>query len=478
MDHDDRELMRAFARYLEHVNALQQREQRETRTPLGDLISEHLGADAQGIAVVQEPLADHRLVDADIALEALSTASGGRLVGVTGGEQRLHNGMAELVGNGYAMFAPGAVDYAERATGPASSRRVVAMGVWLLHHEGRPLAVVQRAAIPHHGREAACLEVMGEHADTVSSFLERVRALMIERSVLRGQVLSFVPTEYGRDAGATFLPRPAVAADDVILPEGLLDDVVQHVVGIGDHRALLREAGQHLKRGVLLYGPPGTGKTLTIRHLLSRTPGTTVVLLTGTSIRFIGLAAEIARTFQPSIVVLEDIDLVAMERHASPQPLLFEVLEALDGLNGDADVAFVMTTNRVEVLERALAERPGRVDLAVEVPLPSLAERERLYRLYSRELPFSPEALRAAAEATEGVTASFAKELIRRAVLRAATDAEPVADAHLSAALAELADERHQLTRRLLGEGTGSEERSGPDPDTHFGGSHFVHFPY
>jgi ATP-dependent 26S proteasome regulatory subunit len=140
-----------------------------------------------------------------------------------------------------------------------------------------------------------------------------------------------------------------------------------------------------------------------------------------------------------------------MERHASPQPLLFEVLEALDGLDGDADVAFVMTTNRVDVLEHALAQRPGRVDLAVEEPLPSLQERERLYRLYARELRFSERMLRSAAEATEGVTASFAKELVRRAVLLAATRAEPPADVHLERALEELMSERQRLTRSVLG---------------------------
>lgn len=36
----------------------------------------------------------------------------------------------------------------------------------------------------------------------------------------------------------------------------------------------------------------------------------------------------------------------------------------------DADVAVVLTTNRPDLLEPALAARPGRVDLAVEVPLP------------------------------------------------------------------------------------------------------------
>jgi ATP-dependent 26S proteasome regulatory subunit len=235
------------------------------------------------------------------------------------------------------------------------------------------------------------------------------------------------------------------------------------VIGIGRNSEALKRAGQHLKRGVLMYGPPGTGKTLTIRHLLTETPGITAVVLTGSSIRFISAAAEIARTFQPAIVVLEDIDLVAMERHSSPQPLLFEVLDALDGLDGDADVAFIMTTNRVDVLERALAERPGRVDLAVEIPLPAPAERQRLFRRYAQQLPYSDEALTAAAERAEGTTGSFAKELIRRSVLRAMREERDPLDDDLIAELDRLMDSRQQLTRSMLGTARGAESQFPPD---------------
>jgi len=133
-----------------------------------------------------------------------------------------------------------------------------------------------------------------------------------------------------------------------------------------------------------------------------------------------------------------------------PKPLLFEVLDALDGLDSDADVAFLLTTNRVADLERALAQRPGRVDLAVEIPLPDGAGRLDLLRLYAQGL-FTEEGLGAATERSEGTTASFAKELVRRAVLRAALeDAEP-ADEHLIGALDDLLSDTESLTRSLLG---------------------------
>lgn len=459
LDDADRDLMRAFARYMERANELAATEQQAVLTPLGERIRDHLGADPQTLPVVTEEFADHRLVDADIALEELTGGVPDALIGIAGDDSRFHSSVSEFIAHPHARWAPGPVSYATRATGADTTRQVVSFGLRFLAYEGVPVAVVQRSAKPDYGRGRASVEILSPDQEAATAFLLRLRALMIERSVLRGQVLSFTQSEYGAEAGATFVRRPDVGSDDVVLPSGLLDEVVDHVVGIGEQREALLAAGQHLKRGVLLYGPPGTGKTLTIRHLLTRTPGVTAVLLTGSSIAAIGSAAEIARTFQPSIVVMEDIDLVAMERHSSPQPLLFEVLDALDGLDGDADVAFVMTSNRVAVLERALADRPGRVDLAVEVPLPALPERERLFRRYAGALPFSDAAVTEAAERAEGTTGSFAKELMRRSVLGAALRGAEPADEDLRAALDSLLTERSSLTLKLLG------TRDPDDPD-------------
>jgi ATP-dependent 26S proteasome regulatory subunit len=238
---------------------------------------------------------------------------------------------------------------------------------------------------------------------------------------------------------------------------------------VARHRDRLLAAGQHLKRGLLLHGPPGTGKTHTVRYLVGALPEVTVVLLAGPSIRFVTEAAQLARALQPALVVLEDCDLVAEDRDfaAGPQPLLFEVLEALDGLSDDADVAFLLTTNRVDVLERALAQRPGRVDLAVEVPLPDEAARRQLITLYARDLPFGPGALDRAAHRAQGTTASFAKELVRRAVLIAAEAGRHTGDADLEHALDELLSEAQAITRSLLGAPEPRAElRGAPRPGT------------
>jgi len=176
----------------------------------------------------------------------------------------------------------------------------------------------------------------------------------------------------------------------------VLERVEREVIGIAEHRETLLTAGQHLRRGVLLYGPPGAGKTHTVRYLLSRLPAFTVVLLAGTSIGFISQACALARMLQPALVVLEDCDLVAEARDYSrgmENPLLFQVLNEMDGLAEDADVVFLLTTNRADLLEPALMQRPGRVDLAVEVPLPDAEGRARLLNLYGPGLQLAPDVI-------------------------------------------------------------------------------------
>ncbi|GAA4201628.1 AAA family ATPase [Microbispora amethystogenes] len=186
--------------------------------------------------------------------------------------------------------------------------------------------------------------------------------------------------------------------------------------------------------------------------------------MTGAAIRFVAQAAGLARRLQPAIVVLEDVDLVARDRSFTEDgnPLLFALLDAMDGVGADADITFVLTTNRADVLERALADRPGRVDLAVEIPRPDAAGRAALLRLYARDLRLEAD-LEPVVARTEDATASFFKELLRRAVLSALRggDGTPVlTDEHVGRALEEMLGEREALTRSLIGAGKRS-----PDED-------------
>ena len=235
-------------------------------------------------------------------------------------------------------------------------------------------------------------------------------------------------------------------------------------------------SGQHLKRGVLLHGAPGTGKTHTIRYLLGQLSGVTVMLLSGKALRLIAEACSVARTLQPSVIVVEDVDLIAEQREfgEGTHPLLFQLLNEMDGLGQDLDVTFLLTTNRADLLEPALAERPGRVDHAALLPVPDADARLRLLHLYQGKLRLELSEPDTVISRTEGVTASFMKELLRRAALSAADESADevpgkpitVTDAHMAIALDQLLDTRNQLTRVLLG----GQPRSGAGQVLHEGG--------
>jgi len=419
----------------------------------------HLGCELPAVVPVVKrfPLWEHvnlqRGVDAYLAAQPGDRS----WFGASGLGHRPREDMLSLISMPahFGGVRPGAAVYGTAATGPQRNAEVVMFGlVTSTAPDGTPV-VIGIHNESQYGPNICSLEVLAADPSAGAATRDEIERLMRVHDVFRGQVLSFTASEHHGNELVSFLPRPAVAADDIVLPEGLLEHIEAHIIGVADWSAELLGAGQHLKRGLLLHGPPGTGKTHTVRYLMGRLDSCTVILLTGLSIRFIDQAAALARRLQPSVVVLEDVDLVAQDRDYSPggQPLLFSLLEAMDGVGTDADVTFVLTTNRADVLETALADRPGRIDLAVEIPRPDALCRERLLRVYARDLTVDAD-LGPVVAGTEGVTASFVKEMIRRTVLVSlrAGDTPPVLrSAYFADVLDEMTGERQALTRSLLG---------------------------
>jgi ATP-dependent 26S proteasome regulatory subunit len=240
-----------------------------------------------------------------------------------------------------------------------------------------------------------------------------------------------------------------------VLPPGVLERIERQAFGIADHAERLRASGRHLRRGLLLHGPPGTGKTLTAMYLAAQMPGRTAVLLTGQSLGAVGASIDLATALQPAMVVLEDVDLVAMDRdYDETNPILFELLNGMDGLDEDHDVLFVLTTNRADLLEPALATRPGRIDQAVELPLPDADGRRRLLELYGEGLELTLTGDEPLIATLDGVSPAFIRELLRRAALMVAEESEGaliVRAEDLERAFEELRHGAGTLTNALLG---------------------------
>jgi energy-coupling factor transporter ATP-binding protein EcfA2 len=420
-------------------------------------LREHFDAELRDMPVVSIPLPPFERVNFQLAIEA--HLDGGDREAELLGLPPMHGyrfGLAELASPPprYAPLPePAAPEYEDVSIG---ERRIlcVGAGLWLIRDAGEPLALLLKRveAGPRHAEFG--LEAMARERPRAEQLLQSLRELMHEHNVYRARVLEFAAPQGPGTANLAVRSLPRVARDQIVLREGLLERVERHTAGFARHAAALRDAGRHIKRGLLLHGPPGTGKTLTVMYLAGLMPDRTVLVLTGGALGSVGTAFDIARRLAPAMVVLEDVDLVARERSAYvASTVLFELLNQMDGLEEDSDVISVLTTNRADLLEPALAARPGRIDLAVELPLPGPPERERLVELYGQGMRLAlADRARLVAE-TEGASPAFIRELLRRAALLAAErgDGQVVDDELLAAALEELRVGGGELTQSLLG---------------------------
>jgi hypothetical protein len=438
------------------------------------LIHDHLGVPLEGVEVVEESWPSYELVNVQVGLNAWLDGTGlsgdplrsHTLVGMTRYRHRIF-GLSDLLQRQYDDDeddygpTPGNVSWVNLASGPDGQvQRAVRAGVYLVTEGDLRSAILVLAADPESDMGAAQVHVVANQPGVAGAVAAELRRLALVHNVFRGQVISFGRDMFGdRAAALQFHRRPVLTDDEVVLPAETLRSIHRQVVGVAEHRERLLAARQHLKRGLLLYGPPGVGKTHSVRYLMSRLDGVTIVQLTGDSLGLIGTACSVARTLQPAMVVVEDVDLIAEDRgmHPGHHPLLFQLLNEMDGLAEDVDVVFLLTTNRAELLEPALAARPGRVDQAVPLELPDADSRARLFRLYRGLLSVDESRLDAVIARTEGVTASFLKELLRRAALVAASESDSgelaVTADQLDEALDELLDTRNAMTRVLLGGG-------------------------
>ena len=455
-DEAAREFGVAFRRFLDWIHGPESIEANEVSA----LVRDYLGPDGGQHSVVTRELPPFEHVNLQTALDAWSVRAG-RTVQVRGIALPPHYGGVSLqqlvAGEGLPPLRLTAPALTDLPNGPGSTLGCLRLALLLVADQHGRYAVMIQAPNEHH--EALEIEIAGLPVDLAQRLLAELDQLRGELNVYRGHLLDVSLNPMG-GVVLTFAGPAGLGRDDVVLPPAVLARVERHALGVASHRSALLAAGQHLKRGLLLYGPPGTGKTHTMRYLLGQMSDYTRLVLTGRSLVAVGAVTDLARALQPAVVVLEDVDLVAEERSMGPasSPVLFDLLDAMDGAAPDADLLFLLTTNRADLLEPALAARPGRVDVAVEIALPDAPARERLLRLYGQGVPLAltEDDVQHAVERTDGTTASFLKELIRRSVLESLHDnpaLTAVTGAQLARALDDLLDAAQAVTRTLHGVG-------------------------
>jgi SpoVK/Ycf46/Vps4 family AAA+-type ATPase len=167
---------------------------------------------------------------------------------------------------------------------------------------------------------------------------------------------------------------PPIRLKDVYLPPATRERIERTIVGFAARAVHFRRRRLSCKRGVLLEGPPGTGKTMLCRALASELDAT-FVWVTARHVEQdadrIAAIWRLARMLQPTVILLEDLDLFAESRqHAYTSHVLGELMNQMDGVEDNDGLLTLATTNRVEVVEKALRNRPGRFDRVIHFEPP------------------------------------------------------------------------------------------------------------
>ncbi|MDQ3474380.1 MAG: ATP-dependent zinc metalloprotease FtsH [Acidobacteriota bacterium] len=198
--------------------------------------------------------------------------------------------------------------------------------------------------------------------------------------------------------------------------------------------------GGRAPRGILLYGPPGTGKTLLARAAAGEA-GVPFLLASGSSFqeKFAGVgAARVRRLFaeakkvSPCIIFIDEIDALGRQRGrgndsatADQDQTLNQLLIEMDGFDQSASIVVMGSTNRPDVLDRALT-RPGRFDREIAVNLPDARGREAVLNVHARRLQLDDELdLGWVARGTPGFSGADLANLLNEAAIAATRDNAP-----------------------------------------------------
>jgi ATP-dependent metalloprotease FtsH len=196
-------------------------------------------------------------------------------------------------------------------------------------------------------------------------------------------------TVYGEDK------KISTRFDNVAGLTGAKEEVVEFVDFLKDPKKY-QQLGARIPRGALLVGPPGTGKTLLAKAVAGEA-GVPFLTISGSDFveMFVGVGAsrvrdlfKKARQKAPSIIFIDEIDAVGKKRHGQMgggnderDNTLNQILVELDGFGTDTSVIVLAATNRKDILDSALL-RPGRFDRTIEVTLPNIEERSKIFNVH------------------------------------------------------------------------------------------------
>jgi len=207
-----------------------------------------------------------------------------------------------------------------------------------------------------------------------------------------------------------------VCWDDVVGMEEVKSEAMEVVKLIKDRVALKKVGGKILK-GLLMLGPPGCGKTY-LATAMANEAGVPFIAKAGSEFveMYVGVgASRIRRLFMEAkelaqekggcIIFIDEIDALGAKRvtdagggaQREHNQTLNQLLVEMDGLKEkDADLNIVVigaTNMNTDYLDAALL-RPGRFDRHIILTLPTLDEREEIFKYYLKKISYDTKSVK------------------------------------------------------------------------------------
>ena len=310
------------------------------------------------------------------------------------------------------------------------------------------------------------IEIAARREAIAKKVADEIEQWSIENSVYRFQTLLLqqpnVPDYRGNlsamHVDIKFAKIKQVSDDAIVLDRNIQEIIRRNVFLFHAHYEQLTAAGVSARRALLFHGPPGTGKTFTSHYIANHLRDkVTTFVATGHSLNRIETICQLARLLQPSLVVIEDMDLVFASREVNLySTALGEFMDQLDGFKSDDRVTFLMTTNAIDRVEEALKDRPGRINQCVFFGPPDADLRDRYLRMHLADAHADAVDIDEVVAMTDGVSQAYLKELCQRAVLishdrEEFVDSPQLRTADFESAHAEMTEGATKQTASILG---------------------------
>ncbi len=208
--------------------------------------------------------------------------------------------------------------------------------------------------------------------------------------------------------------------EDLILADEMKSIIREDFATFLESEDRYRRLGIAWRRGALLIGPPGNGKTHCVRALVKELDIASLYVQSlshhyYTAEQMWQQVFERARGLRPCVLVLEDLDSLVNDENRS------FFLNQIDGFEQNHGLIILATTNHPDRIDSAIMERPSRFDRKYHFNLPSIEERSAYLanwqRSLSSETGWQSDQILVVAEASEGFSFAYLKELVISSVM-------------------------------------------------------------